>query len=122
MQWKQEIARSRTEQRGAYGTRMAINRLEREHVALLTAICELEVPFRQVADDVAGSPAMQQTLMALLREELRHTQHALHLAARGRYGLCEVCRRPLSRRHLDRNPATTRCLACEARARRVASS
>lgn len=78
------------------------------------ALCELEEP------SAANAEPMREALFVLLREELRHTQHALGLAARGVYGACEECHRPLSRRHLDLMPATTRCSICDARGSRIA--
>jgi RNA polymerase-binding transcription factor DksA len=88
----------------------AINRLEQEHVALLMALCELE----ESSDD--GQDAqVRGALQALLRDDLRRTQHALRLAAHGAYGICEVCHQPLSRRHLALAPAMSRCWACTGR-------
>lgn len=94
---------------------LALSRLEREHVALLLAICELESP--QSADDT-NSPDLRQALMPMLRDDLRQTQHALALAARGAYGMCEECHTPIGARHLEIKPALTRCPACAAAARR----
>jgi DnaK suppressor protein len=85
----------------------AVRRLEREHVALLIALCELE--------DASEPLAMRQALRLLLREDLRCAQHALSLAAEGRYGACEDCARPLPRRALELKPATTRCPLCSIR-------
>lgn len=97
----------------------AVSRLEQEHVALLMALCELEEPS---AATPANAEPMREALFVLLREELRHTQHALELAARGVYGTCEECHRPLSRRQLDLNPATTRCAICDARSHRASAN
>jgi RNA polymerase-binding transcription factor DksA len=117
------MARSRMEQRmdprGSRSASLALSRLEREHVALLMALCELESPAK-LAGEVTETPEMRQALVELLREDLRRTQHALQLASRGQYGYCEECHRPLSARHLQLRPATTRCATCEARAQRVA--
>ncbi|MGZ3681231.1 MAG: hypothetical protein ACXWQR_22635 [Ktedonobacterales bacterium] len=93
---------------------LALGRLEREHVALLLAICELE----SAADGDGESVALRKALLPMLREDLRQTQHALALAARGAYGSCEECHKPLAARHLEMKPATTRCPECAARARR----
>jgi len=95
----------------------AVSRLEQEHVALLMALCELEEPSAATTEHVEP---LREALFVLLREELRHTQHALELAAHGVYGQCEDCHRPLSRRHLDLKPATTRCGICDARNHRAA--
>lgn len=86
----------------------AVRRLEREHVALLLALCEL--------DDLPETPAMRRALQVLLREDLNRTQHALSLATTGNYGKCEDCARPLPRRTLELRPATTRCALCSPRA------
>jgi RNA polymerase-binding transcription factor DksA len=93
---------------------LALRRLEREHVALLLATAELEAPDAQVDD--AGTSAMNDALRLLLRDDLRRTQHALTLATQGRYGACETCGQPLSRRQLELAPTTTRCPNCESRA------
>ena len=93
---------------------LALGRLEREHVALLLAICELE----SAENGKGESVELRQALLPMLREDLRQTQHALALAARGAYGSCEDCHKPLSARHLEMKPATTRCPECAARARR----
>jgi RNA polymerase-binding transcription factor DksA len=92
---------------------LGLRRLEREHVALLLASAELEAPDAQ-ADD--ATRAMNDALRQLLRDDLRRTQHALTLATQGRYGACETCGQPLSRRQLELAPATTRCPSCESRA------
>jgi RNA polymerase-binding transcription factor DksA len=92
---------------------LALRRLEREHVALLLAIAELEAPDAQID---ATTRAINEALRPLLREDLRRTQHALTLATQGRYGACEVCGQPLSRRQFELAPATTRCPGCESRA------
>ncbi len=93
---------------------LALSRLEREHVALLLAICELE----SASDGTSESIASRKALLPMLREDLRQTQHALALAAHGAYGSCEECHRPLAARHLELKPATTRCPECATRARR----
>jgi RNA polymerase-binding transcription factor DksA len=92
---------------------LALRRLEREHVALLLAIAELEAPDAQIEDETR---AINEALRPLLREDLRRTQHALTLATQGRYGACEICGQSLSRRQLELAPATTRCPGCETRA------
>src|SRR5262245_37954236 len=87
---------------------LALSRLEREHVALLLAICELETP-RAVDPNAA---ALREALLPLLREDLRQTQHALARAARGSYGVCEACHKPISARQLELHPAATCCATC----------
>lgn len=111
--------RARLATRGVHTATQALTRLEREHVALLLAICELETPPR-TQDDLTGAPEVRAALRTLLREDLGRTQHALARAASGHYGTCEDCHRPISRRHLEIKPASTRCSICEAQARRAA--
>ena len=94
---------------------LALSRLEREHVALLLAICELESP----NGTDGNSLALREALLPLLREDLRQTQHALARAAQGKYGACEDCNRPLSVRLLELQPSATICPVCQARARRA---
>jgi RNA polymerase-binding transcription factor DksA len=92
---------------------LALSRLEREHVALLMAICELEGPRRP---NDTNPQVLREALLPLLREDLRQTQHALTRAAQGTYGICEECHRPIAARHMELKPAMTRCPSCEARA------
>lgn len=93
---------------------VALARLERDHVALLAAVCELTSPSRDPgsATDMADRPALRDALLTVLREDLRQTQQALALAANGAYGYCEVCHTPLPSRVLLEQPATTHCAGC----------
>jgi RNA polymerase-binding transcription factor DksA len=91
----------------------ALLRLEREHVALLLAISELEAGAQS-----AESPELRAALLPLLRNDLARTQYALRRAAAGQYGMCDRCGRPIAARKLELNPATTRCPACSAHSRR----
>ncbi len=91
----------------------ALARLEREHVALLLALSELD------AGASAATPdgALRAALAPLLRGDLRRTQYALSRADAGLYGICDACGRAIAARRLQLNPATTRCTACEAHPR-----
>ena len=93
---------------------LALSRLEREHVALLLAICELETP--NAADP--NPQELRAALLPMLREDLRQTQHALSRAARGLYGTCEECHKPIAARQLELMPTLTRCTTCQGRDRR----
>jgi hypothetical protein len=108
------ITRQRIEAPGERGATiaLALRRLEREHVALLLAICELEEP-----TGAPESAAMREALLVLLCEDLNDVQHALTLAAQGRYGVCEDCERLIARRELELLPATSRCAVCESQLR-----
>ncbi len=90
----------------------ALRRLEREHVALLLAISELEAGAHG-----PESPELRAALTPLLRSDLARAQYALRRAAAGLYGVCDCCGRPVAARLLELNPATTRCPACSAHAR-----
>lgn len=93
---------------------VAVARLERDHVALLAAICELESAGSGPASTAAGpSPAISNMiLMELLRDDLRQTQRALRLAADGALGYCDMCHNPLSTAILLTRPSMTRCSSC----------
>lgn len=93
---------------------VALARLERDHVALLAALCDLET-----ADSRHLSAALRDALAVLLRGDLRQTQRALKLAAEGRYGICERCHTPLASVALLTTPATTRCPSCVGTAART---
>lgn len=90
----------------------ALGRLEREHVALLLALSELESDARAVSPD----GALRAALAPLLRGDLRRTQYALSRAEAGLYGVCDHCGHAIAARRVQLNPATTRCPACEGHA------
>jgi len=94
------------------GLTAPLARLEREHVALLLAICELESP--QPGED-RRPPALDHFLLPMLREDLSRVQHALARAAHGAYGSCEMCHKLLPIRELEARPSTTLCSACTRR-------
>lgn len=84
-----------------------MTRLEREHVALLLALSELE------ASDMGTDSALRDALSPLLRSDLRRAQYALSRLDAGLYGMCDRCARPIAARLLNLAPATTRCPTCE---------
>lgn len=88
----------------------ALARLEREHVALLLALSELDASASATTPD----SALRAALAPLLRGDLRRTQYALSRADAGLYGICDSCGRAIAARRLQLNPANTRCTACEA--------
>ena len=92
---------------------VALARLERDHVALLAAICQLDGERRsQRPDGRATLSALDEALLTVLREDLRQTQRALARAAEGQYGYCETCNAALSVSLLLAQPATTQCKGC----------
>ena len=90
---------------------LTVTRLEREHVSLLAALCELE---QEQSPSRGRTPAMRQALAAVLLDELRQTQRALERAAHGTLGYCERCDAPLAVTILLAQPATTHCARCAA--------
>lgn len=54
-------------------------------------------------------------LASILLAELRQVERALRQLVNGEYGLCEDCGEPIPTRRLERLPATTRCVGCQAR-------
>ena len=94
------------------GLTAPLGRLEREHVALLLAICELESPRPRENQRPA---ALDRFLLPMLIEDLGRVQHALARAAHGAYGSCEKCHKLLPIRELETRPATTLCSACSKR-------
>ena len=95
-----------------------LRRLEREHVALLLAIAELEAGASPAGP--ADSVTLRAALLPLLRADLARAQYALGRAASGQYGMCDRCGRPIATRQMELNPAKTRCAICAAPARRGA--
>jgi RNA polymerase-binding transcription factor len=92
----------------------SLARLEREHVALLLALSELDATSNGSA---APDAALRAALAPLLRGDLRRTQYALSRTDAGLYGVCDGCGHAIPARRLELNPAQTRCAACDARAR-----
>lgn len=107
---------------GRHTVARALDRLGREHVALLLALCEMESAPAYTAGDPTNNPQVREALRMLLREDLARTQHALALAAHGHYGWCEDCHRPLSPRSLELRPSTTRCARCATHSHHRASA
>lgn len=93
----------------------ALGRLEREHVALLLAISELDT---SATTSKTTDSALRAALAPLLRGDLRRTQYALSRADAGLYGVCDHCGRAIAARRLQLNPASVRCSTCETRAHR----
>jgi hypothetical protein len=95
---------------------VALGRLERDHVALLSAICDLTSPPRISRPRTlpADDPTLREALLAVLREDLRQTQRALMQASAGTYGTCATCHTALPSHVLLEQPATTHCARCAA--------
>lgn len=48
-----------------------------------------------------------------LFQHIREIDQAIARLARGDYGLCDVCRQPISAARLQANPAAARCITCQ---------
>ena len=71
-------------------------------------------------DDLERATSVQGRNAAnLLTEVLSGSQlqieHAMQLMTEGWYGVCEDCRRPISRERLTARPEATRCVECQGR-------
>ena len=103
-------------ERRQMGLRRALARLEREHVALLLALCELGAETTVgTKRQSAPSNALRAALAPMLRDDLRQTQYALARAAQGQYGVCAHCGHAIPLRRLEVRPNTTACEGCETR-------
>lgn len=107
------------QQRRQVGLAQALRRLEREHVALLLAMCELEAEqaaqttlSARVGTTTQARDSLRAALAPMLREDLRRAQYALARAAQGHYGLCEHCGRPIALRRLQLQASATTCEGC----------
>jgi RNA polymerase-binding protein DksA len=72
----------------------------------------LEADFEEQAiqrenDDVLA------TLDRAIRGELRQIEATLGRLDSGGYGVCDVCRKPISEKRLEALPHVTRCIECE---------
>ncbi|HUY76959.1 MAG TPA: hypothetical protein VMV29_09320 [Ktedonobacterales bacterium] len=111
------------QQQRRVGLAQALRRLEREHVALLLAMCELEAEqaaaktqATQGATPASARDSLRAALAPMLREDLRRAQYALARAAQGQYGVCERCGRPIALRRLQLQISATCCEGCATRA------
>lgn len=119
------------QERRRVGLAQTLLRLEREHIALLLAMCELEAQqSRQSASGMTArtvsaqggatmqaSESLRAALAPMLREDLRRAQYALARAAQGMYGVCEQCGRPIALRRLQLQASATTCQSCAAHQR-----
>jgi hypothetical protein len=94
------------------GLSASLTLLEREHVALLLAICELESSQPRKGQQ---SATLDRFLLPMLMKDLGRVQHALARAAHGAYGSCEMCHKLLPIRELETRPSTTLCSSCTRR-------
>jgi len=53
------------------------------------------------------------SIIATLEKKLVAIEHALQLAMKGEYGICEVCHLPIDPARLEAVPSTTTCVRCQ---------
>ena len=101
--------------------------LQRDHatdVALLARSIDdkgEDTTVSQHPADVASDLYSREELVAeevALAEEIDQIEDALRQIARGTYGICVDCERPISRERLDARPQATRCISCQRKADR----
>jgi DnaK suppressor protein len=68
-----------------------------------------EPDFAQVVTDRVTS----ETIHRVLEEDAEQAQRARERQARGGYGICEDCSRPIGEERLQALPDATRCVGCQ---------
>ena len=58
---------------------------------------------------------LQQTTQRLLDREAAQVQEALRARAKGQYGICQSCGKPIPRERLEARPEATLCVECQRR-------
>lgn len=53
------------------------------------------------------------SIIGTLEKRLSAIEHALQLAVKGEYGICEVCHLPIDPARLEAVPSTTTCVRCQ---------
>lgn len=53
------------------------------------------------------------SIIGTLEKKLVAIEHALQLAMKGEYGICEVCHLPIDPARLEAVPSTTTCVRCQ---------
>lgn len=59
------------------------------------------------------------SIIGTLEKKLVSIEHALQLAIKGEYGVCEVCHLPINPARLEAVPSTTTCVRCQERLERT---
>lgn len=68
-----------------------------------------EPDFAQIVTDRVTT----NTIQRILDQDSEHAEHARDRFARGGYGVCEDCSRPIAPERLEALPDATRCVRCQ---------
>lgn len=95
-------------------------RLREEHAAFVSASRDSNADDEHDPEGatIAFERAQVETLLREGTERLREIDAALDRVARGAYGVCAVCGRPIDPARLAVRPSATTCVPCASPARR----
>lgn len=71
----------------------------------------LDADWEEQAVDLADDEALE-GVDQVLREEIQQIRLALLRIRNGTYGICAICKEPISRERLEARPIATRCINC----------
>ncbi|WZH51644.1 MAG: TraR/DksA C4-type zinc finger protein [Nocardioides alkalitolerans] len=97
-----------------------LTRLREEHAAFVAASRDSNADDEHDPEGatIAFERAQVETLLREGTERLREIDAALDRVARGAYGVCAVCGRPIDPARLAVRPSATTCVPCASPARR----
>jgi len=97
-----------------------VSKLETEREEILTKLENLRIDLRNMAEpsaDEADVDAYERektwALIQSLQRKLESIEHALELARKGTYGICESCGGRIDPARLEILPQATLCLKCQ---------
>ncbi len=95
-------------------------RLEEERKQLLQDIAELQESLKAEVDidEEEGDPELHerekaQALLTAMQKRLEDIEAALEAIAKGTYGICERCGKPIDPARLEAFPEARLCLSCK---------
>lgn len=97
------------------------NRLRQELIRLKADESDSDVrregsPFGKREEEASEALELEKRLVLIKRNNdlLVEIEHALDKAQKGKYGLCDVCNRPIEPARLEALPQASLCLKCKA--------
>ena len=108
--------------------RLLIARLENERARLVQELVRLKAdesdsdvrregsPFGKREEEASEALELEKRLVLVKRTNdlLAEIEHALNKAKQGKYGLCDVCGKPIDPARLEALPQASCCLNCKA--------